>query len=74
MLLGLVLALPPAIALGPGRGWTFTYQLITTVAGTLLSCFWASCLALPFWIAAPFLVYFWVKPEVRRYLETGMEP
>ncbi len=45
----------------------YSAQLLTLLAGPLLSCVWAGCLGALFWGTAPLLLCFWVRPEVRAY-------
>jgi hypothetical protein len=67
----LLLALPPAIGLGPGRKWAYIWQMMMLIPSMLLSCMWAGCLGMVFWPAAIVLLIYWVKPEVRDYFENG---
>jgi len=61
-----VIYLPPALGLGPGRGWLWTWQLVAlilTIVGSCLSGIYGSLSFVP----ALVLIIFWVKPEVRAY-------
>ena len=69
LLLNVVLYLPPAIGLGPGRPWLWTWQMVALVVSVIGGCitityfgFLTAGPAVALWI-------FWVKPEVRAYLE-----
>jgi hypothetical protein len=65
-----LLYLPPAIGLGPGRGWLWTWQLVALVLSVISGCILGN-IGLVLLAPAIILWTFWVKPEVRRYCEEG---
>lgn len=69
--LALLMALPPALGLGPGRKWAYVWQMVMLIPSALLSCFWLSCLGLAFWPASIILLVYLTRPEVKDYLEQG---
>jgi hypothetical protein len=70
--LALLLYLPPAIGLGPGRGWLWGWQIAALCFSILGGC--ATLSALGMLLVAPAIVLFvyWVKPEVRDYCSIGV--
>jgi hypothetical protein len=71
VLLNALMYLPPLFGLGPGRAWSWTWQLVTLILTIVGGCLTfgglGSLLALP----AIVLLLFWVKPEVRDYCGAG---
>jgi hypothetical protein len=71
MLLSALLYLPPAIGLGPRRGWLWTWQLVVLVLSVLGGCILFSSVGMLLLAPAVLLWIFWIKPEVRQYCEEG---
>ncbi|HTE19326.1 MAG TPA: hypothetical protein VK689_13210 [Armatimonadota bacterium] len=69
LLLNVVLYLPPAIGLGPGRPWLWTWQMVALVVSVIGGCITIGYLGVLAAGPAVALWIFWVKPEVRAYLE-----
>ena len=69
VLLGVVLYLPPAVGLGPGRPWLWTWQMAALVISVLGGCLTMGYLGIFALVPAIVLWIYWVKPEVRAYCE-----
>ena len=65
--LGLVLPLPPAVALAPNRRWAYYYQMATLTVGALSAGCSLSILGVLLWLPAGILLWYWLRPEVRSY-------
>ncbi|HEU4754819.1 MAG TPA: hypothetical protein VFU47_17050 [Armatimonadota bacterium] len=61
--------LPPALFLGPGRPWTWAWQLVAIVVAGVGSLVLMSSLGLFVIGAAAALGIFWLRPEVRAYCD-----
>jgi hypothetical protein len=67
-LVSLAVYLPPAIALKPGRGYLWNWQLVVMILGIVTSLGLGQCMFLTA-IPAVVLLIYWLKPEVRAYCE-----
>lgn len=73
-LITLAAYLPPAIALVPGRGWMWIWQLIALILGILGgfgSFLMAGIAGAMVVVPSIILLVYWIKPEVRSYVEQG---
>jgi hypothetical protein len=68
-LLWVLIFLPPAWKLGPGRGYLWVWQIIALVAGVLGTCVVGSYFSVFTVIPGIVLFVYWLKPEVRSYCE-----
>jgi hypothetical protein len=69
--LSLLLYLPPAIGLGPRRGWLWAWQMVALCFAVLGGCVSISAIGLFLMVPAVVLFVFWIKPEVRDYCAVG---